>query len=125
MNIVDRVKQLADNKGIKITDIEEACDLPVKSIYKWNKNKPSIDRVIKVAEYLRVDVGYLLGTTEYKTKFEEWDAKYNNNGEMRDKVKQIEAVDTIAAHLEDKEITDEKIKALTQYMDLLFDKKLK
>lgn len=125
MDIVDRIKELVEAKGITITELEEKCSLPVKSIYKWNRNKPSIDRVIKVAEYLRVDIGYLLGTTEYKTKFEEWDVKHNKNGEMKDKVKQLEAVETLAAHLEDKEITDDKIKALTQYMDLLFDKKKK
>lgn len=123
MNIVDRIKEVAENKGIQVSEIEEKCGLGSKSIYKWAKNKPSIDRVIKVAEYLKVDVGYLLGTTNFKTKFEEWDDRYNKNGEMAKKVKEFEAVDTIAAHLEDKEITDEKIKALSLYIDTLFEKR--
>ncbi len=123
MSIVDRIRELISEKGMTMTELEEKCALPVKSVYKWNKNKPSIDRVIRVAECLKVDVGYLLGTTDYKTKFQEWDAKYNKDAVMKQKVKEFEVVDTIAAHLEDKEITDEKVKALTQYIDTLFSKR--
>lgn len=123
MSIVDRIRELVSEKGMTMTELEEKCALPVKSVYKWNKNKPSIDRVIRVAECLKVDVGYLLGTTDYKTKFQEWDAKYNKDAVMKQKVKEFEVVDTIAAHLEDKEITDEKVKALTQYIDTLFSKR--
>lgn len=108
MNMLDKIKDIASKKGITITDIEKDCSLPPKSIYKWNKNMPSIDRVIKVADYLKVDVNCLISDTD------------NNN---YTKLKESKAIDTIAAHLEDKDITDDKIKALTQYMDLLFDKK--
>ena len=125
MDIVDRIKELVAEKGITITELENKCDLPAKSIYKWNKNQPSIDRVVRVAKYLKVDINYLLGITEYKTKYQEWDAKYNKNGELSKEVKKIEAIDTIAAHLEDKEITDEQLKGLELYIDGVFSKRNK
>ncbi len=123
MNVYEKIAKLADSKGVTIQIVEQECGLSNGSIKKWTTSTPKADRLAKVAEYFKVSVDYLLGLTEYKTKFEEWNDKYNKNGELKDKVKQLETVETLAAHLEDKEITDEKIKALTQYMDLLFDKK--
>lgn len=123
MDIVDRIKECCEIKGITIGQLEDKCNLPTKSIYKWNKNKPSVDRVVKVAEYLRVDVAYLLGTTNYKSKFEEWEATYNYDGQLKNKVKELEAADAIATQLQNKVITDDKLKALLAYMDLLFKDK--
>lgn len=125
MNVYEKIAKLADSKGVTIQIVEQECGLSNGSIKKWTTSTPKADRLAKVAEYFKVSVDYLLGLTEYKNNYAEWDAKYNKNDVMKNKVKEIEAVDTIAAHLEDKEITDEKIKALTQYMDLLFEKKKK
>ncbi len=121
--IKDRISLICSERGINISDVETACDLTPKSIYRWVKSTPSVDKVVKVAQYLRVDVNYLLGLTPYQTKWQEWDERYNQNGQLTNKVKQLESGDIIAAHLEDKDITDAKLDALTQYIDLLFEKK--
>ncbi len=121
--IKDRISIICSQRGMSINDVEVACGLTPKSIYKWHKSKPSVDKVVVVAQYLRVDVGYLLGLTPYQTKWQEWDDMYNHNGHLRGKVKQLESVEVIAAHLEDKDITNAKLEALTQYIDLLFEKR--
>ena len=118
-----RIKSLAEENNLSFTEIEKSSGLSSNSIRRWDNSIPSADKLAAVAKVLHVTNDYLMGVTEYKTTYEEWDNRYNKNGEMKQKVKTLEAVDTIAAHLEDKEITDDKIKALTQYMDLLFDKK--
>lgn len=123
MNVYEKIAKLAESRGVTIQIVEQECGMSNGSIKKWTTSTPKADRVAKVAEYFKVSVDYLLGLSDYKNNYDEWNAKYNNNGDMKHKVKQIETLDTLAAHLEDKEITDEKIKALTQYMDLLFDKK--
>lgn len=121
--LFERIKALADEKNLSLREIELSANLSNNSLRRWNNSMPSADKLAAVAKILQVSTDYLMGISEYRTRYQEWDAKYNKNGEMKQKVKEIEAVDTIAAHLEDKEITDEKIKALTHYMDLLFDKR--
>ncbi len=123
MDIVDRIKLLVSEKGLTIGDIEDACNFPEKSIYKWNKNKPSIDRVVKVAQYLKVSTDYLLGTSEYKTKYDEWDTKYNNDSNIKNKAKTLELIDTIAAHRDGEDLTDEQLEKLKEYAKFIFSQK--
>lgn len=121
--LFERIKALVDEKNLSLRAIEIEANLSNNSLRRWDNSMPSADKLATVAKILQVSTDYLMGISDYRTAYDEWDAKYNKNGEMKNKVKEIEAVDTIAAHLEDKEITDEKIKALTHYMDSLFDKK--
>ncbi len=123
MDIVDRIKLLANEKGITIGDIEEACSFPEKSVYKWNRNKPSIDRVVKVAQYLRVSTDYLLGTSDYKTKYDEWNNKYNDEINIKDKTRTLELIDTIAAHRDGEDLTDEQLEKLKEYAKFIFSQK--
>jgi len=59
MNLVEKIQQLADMKSVKISAIERELDFGRSSIYKWNKNSPSIDKLIKVADYFGVSLDYL------------------------------------------------------------------
>ena len=121
--LFERIDALAKEKQLSFREIEVSAGLANNSIRRWNNSIPSADKLAAVARVLQVSNDYLLGVTDYHTIYEEFNAKYNKNDEMKQKVKELEAVDTIAAHLEDKEITNEKIEALAQYVELLFNKK--
>lgn len=58
--IYDKIKKIADEKGISIRKIESETGITLGSIYHWNEIKPSVDKVLKVAKYLNITVEKLL-----------------------------------------------------------------
>lgn len=58
--IYDKIKKIADEKGISIRKIESETGITLGSIYHWNEIKPSVDKVLKVAKYLDITVEKLL-----------------------------------------------------------------
>lgn len=112
------IRKLCDEKSISVAELERTLGLANATIARWEKGAaPNSAALEKVADYFHISVDYLLGRTEERNTFEYWNKKYDTK-ELSKQVKQIE---TIAAHLEDKELTDKKIKLLTQYIDALFD----
>ncbi|MDM8151621.1 helix-turn-helix domain-containing protein [Priestia megaterium] len=75
-------------------------------ISKWenNKEEPRIDTARFLADYFDVSLDYLLGIE-----------KLNNK-------KEPTPIQTIAAHLEGKDITEEKMKEVLNYIDYVFSK---
>ncbi len=61
MNLVENIKVLCTKKGISIPKLEKILSLSNGSIYNWNKSFPSIDKVIKVADYFEVSLDELVG----------------------------------------------------------------
>lgn len=55
-----RIKNLAESRGYKITEVERKCGFGRSSIIKWDKNIPSIDKVEKVADLFGVSIDYLV-----------------------------------------------------------------
>lgn len=116
-NIGVIVKNLCDEKGISSAELERTLGLANASIARWTKGSvPNGAALEKIADYFHVSTDYLLGRTEYRT-LEEWNRKFNAS-QLSKEVKEIE---TIAAHLEDKNLTPKKLELLTKYIDLLFD----
>ena len=58
--IYQNIKAIADSKGISVRKIELDTGITLGSIYHWNKIKPSVDKVAKVAEYLNVPIEELI-----------------------------------------------------------------
>ncbi len=54
--LYENVKRIADEKGISILQIERDCGIKPSSIYHWNENKPSYDKVVSVAKRLGTTV---------------------------------------------------------------------
>lgn len=54
------IRNIAKQKGIPLAKIERACELGERSLYRWDTNYPSVDKVKKVADYLGVTVDDLL-----------------------------------------------------------------
>lgn len=61
IRIVDIIKDLCRENGISIPKLEKEVGLSNGSIYNWNKSYPSIDKVVKVADYFDVSVDRLIG----------------------------------------------------------------
>lgn len=104
MTIVDRIKDLCSAKGTNMANLERELGLSKGSISKWSKSSPNSDGLQKVADYFHVSVDYLLGREEHS---------------LPPKVR------TIAAHLADEDITDQKMELIMQYLNALFDEKEK
>ena len=58
--IYQNIKSIADSQKISIRKIEQDTGITLGSIYHWNDVKPSVDKVVKVANYLGVTVEELL-----------------------------------------------------------------
>ena len=58
--IYQNIKSIADSKKVSIRKIEHDTGITLGSIYHWNDVKPSVDKVLKVANYLGVTVEELL-----------------------------------------------------------------
>lgn len=61
MTIRDRIKVLANNKGMSLPNVESVLGFGNGTILKWDKNTPNADKLSKVADYFDVSVDYLLG----------------------------------------------------------------
>lgn len=61
MSLVSNIKKLCDERGINIDTLGTELELGAKSIYKWDKNYPSFDKVIKVANFFNVSIDSLVG----------------------------------------------------------------
>ena len=68
MPMYDRIKALCKQKGVTITGTEKDLGFARGSLCKVDTNKPSMERVNKLADYFGVSVEYLMTgeTTEEK-----------------------------------------------------------
>ena len=64
MNVLDKVKQLASEKGYSLLALNDKAKLGKNAIYKWKTQQPSTENLKKVADVLGVSVDYLLGNTD-------------------------------------------------------------
>lgn len=64
MNVFEKVKQLASEKGYSLLALNDKAKLGKNAIYKWKTQQPSTENLKKVADVLGVSVDYLLGNTD-------------------------------------------------------------
>ena len=57
--LYERIKIVAKERGISISELERRLELAQGSICKWNEIKPAFDKVVKVANCLEISVEYL------------------------------------------------------------------
>lgn len=58
--MVNKIKEIAKNKGMSISEIEQAAGLSHGSIGKWDQSKPLAENLYKVATILDTSVEELL-----------------------------------------------------------------
>lgn len=67
MNILyTRIRELALEKGVSLSQIERNLDFSNGSISSWKKGRASQDKILAVAKYFDVSTDYLLGRTNIK-----------------------------------------------------------
>lgn len=66
VDVVQRIKSSARQKGVKISDILISCDLSKNALSSMNSRGSWIraNSLAKIADYLGVSVDYLLGRTD-------------------------------------------------------------
>jgi transcriptional regulator with XRE-family HTH domain len=108
--ISKRLKSLREDKDMSQKDLAGAIGVSPSTIgmYESNKRTPDSEMLNRLADFFDVSVDYLLGRTDKQ--------KPSTN-----KINMKKEVETIAAHLQGKDITPKKMKLLKSYIDTLFD----
>ena len=71
----ETIKKLCKENGVTVTKLEREIKIAKGSLCKVNTNKPSMEKVQKIADYFNVSVDYLMGAEEKE------DPIYYNNEE--------------------------------------------
>lgn len=64
MDIYSRIKKLANERHISISELERTLNLSNGTISKWGKSMPNTKYLIPIANYFNVSTDYLLGRTD-------------------------------------------------------------
>ncbi len=70
MGLYEQIRDIAKNKGYSINKLEQELGFARSSINKFNKNKPSIDKLQQIADLLGVTIDYLTTGKEDSEKEE-------------------------------------------------------
>ncbi len=60
--MVEKIKEFAKKKNTNLAQIERELGFSQGYIRRWDEQKPSYDRVLKVAEHLNIPLEYLIET---------------------------------------------------------------
>ncbi|WP_353097704.1 helix-turn-helix transcriptional regulator [Tissierella praeacuta] len=60
MSLLAKIQNLCKNRGINVSKLEKELEFGNGTIYRWDKNSPSVDKVQKVASYFEIPIGDLL-----------------------------------------------------------------
>lgn len=67
--LINNIEQLCQNNNIKVNQMLLKCGLTKDVVNNMKKEKPSmpsVDKILKIAQYFNVSVDYLLGYTPNK-----------------------------------------------------------
>ena len=71
MELLEKIRILAAEKGVSLSQFERDCEFSKNSVAKWDKNMPSGDKLLRAAKYFGVTVDYLLGSEEETEEYPE------------------------------------------------------
>ena len=66
--MVERICKLIKEKGMSINSVEKALGFGNGAIKRFEKNSPSIDKIVKLSNFLNVSLEYLVFGTEVGSK---------------------------------------------------------
>ncbi len=70
MNLYEKIKELAKERGVSIRQIEEKLGFGNGTLNRWRTIMPSIDKVQKVSDYFNVSIDYLLDLSAFRNEEE-------------------------------------------------------
>nr|WP_088327707.1 helix-turn-helix transcriptional regulator [Bacillus cereus] len=85
MSTFNTIKNLANKKGVSLSDLAKQLNMGENSLYKWKTQKPAIDKLQLVADYFNVSVDYLLG----RTSKEYWELTEKDEKDIQKKLEEL------------------------------------
>ncbi|QHQ61359.1 XRE family transcriptional regulator [Anaerocolumna sedimenticola] len=64
MDLRDRIRALANEKGMSLPDLENTLGFGNGTIVKWDKSTPNVKKLGDVADFFGVSIDYLTGRVE-------------------------------------------------------------
>lgn len=64
MTLLDRIKEISKQRGMSVKDVSKKAGFGERTIYRWDINNPSTEKIKAVADVLGVSVDYLLGNSD-------------------------------------------------------------
>lgn len=95
MSLVNRIKKLCTMKKVTVAEVERKTGISNGQIRRWDTSSPKTENVQKVADYFNVSVDYLLGRTD----------------DLH--------IETIAAHHDGDEWTDEELEEIERFKEFV------
>ena len=68
MGLYELIRDIAKSKGYSVNKLEKELGFARSSINKFNKNKPSVEKLQQIADLLEVSLDYLLSNTDETIK---------------------------------------------------------
>jgi len=102
--IGNRIKKLRENEGLNQLELSKLLNISNTTLsqYESGQRTPSDDIKIKLSKVFNVSIDYLLGVTDIKNPYKE--------------DKKEDSTMPIAAHFKGKEISEEKLKRIEQFI---------
>lgn len=72
MKLYESIKKVAKSKGCSITKMEKDLDLGKSVTSKFDEHTPSIEKIVKIADYFDVSVDTLIGRPERAQSMDEY-----------------------------------------------------
>lgn len=60
MSMVENIKSICEVRGFSIPKLEKVLGFSKGSMYNWDTNSPSVEKVQKVADFFRVSLNYII-----------------------------------------------------------------
>lgn len=66
MRVIDKILELAKQKGVTANKVAVECKFTATAMSDWKKGKsqPSVNALMKIADYFDVSIDFLVGRTE-------------------------------------------------------------
>ena len=68
MGLYEQIRDIAKSKGYSVNKLEKELGFARSSINKFNKNKPSVEKLQQIADLLDVSLDYLLSNADETVK---------------------------------------------------------
>lgn len=125
MDIVDRIQHLVDENNLTIAALERELGLSNGIIKKWKKQNPSCDKIMLIANYLRVSTDFILKGVESNNQLSTEEnelLRIYNSLPSDDKIKVKERAETLAELAAERAAQEaQQHKAATEQLTQVYD----
>lgn len=100
MDIVKKIQILCKENNITVGILEKRAGFSKGAIYKWHNSSPTVDGLMKIADYFNVSLDYLCDRNEESIEINRISQLESENRRIKEKIDRISkgiqiVVDTI------------------------------